>query len=220
MADADSKKPRKITKERKLEREILGVLLFLGFLVVVFLVASSYFRSLNYFEYKGLTFAKQRVGNIPVYYHSYYFKAPNGQLIKYNLYLRNDPRFNNATIEGVPSHLLNAGSVAYLSINSDGLQECRYSQLAIASISSFMSDNQMTVIGGNLDFWKAGANRDLWVTCENKPGNRVVEVLKGNETKISINGNCYHVEVSNCQILEAVEKLEVQSIVDARRISV
>jgi hypothetical protein len=114
---------------------------------------------------------------------------------------------------------LNPGSVVYLSVNSDGLQECRYSQLAVGTISSFLSDNQMKVIAGNLDFWQAGARKDLWATCENKPGNRVVEILKGNETKVTMENNCYRVQVSNCQILEAIEKLETQSLIDARKSS-
>ena len=215
----DSKTPvKKATKERKLEKEIFGVLLFLAVLIVIFLIAGSYFRSLNSFDYNGLTFSKKRLGEIQLYHHNYYFKTQSGKLFQYNLYLRHDPRYNNVTINGT-SHLLNAGAVAYLSVNSDGLQECSFSQLAVASISSFMSDNQMTVIGGNLDFWQAGNRRDKWVTCENQPGNRVVELLKGNETRVNISGNCYRVEVADCQILEAVEKLEVQSIIDARRLS-
>ena len=213
-------KTKPVPKERRIEKELLGILIFLAVLVVVFVIASSYFKSLNYFEYNGLTFAKERLENIPIFHHSYYLKAPSGKLIQYNFYLRNDPRESNITIEGIPSRLLAPGAVAYLSVNSEGLQECKYGQLAVASISSFMSDNQMKVIAGNLDFWQAGARRDKWVTCENQPGNRVVELLKGNETKVSIDGNCYRIEVNDCQILEAVEKLEVQSIVDARKVSV
>lgn len=213
------KAKKKATSERRIEKELLSVLAFLGVIVIVFLIASSYFKSLNYFEYEGLTFAKKRVGEIPLFHHSYYIKAPSEQLIKYNLYLRNDPRENNVTVIGVPSKLLMPGAVSYLSVNSDGLAQCRYSPLAVASISSFMSDNQMKVIAGNLDFWEAGANRNKWITCENKPGNIVVEIFKGNETKITIDNKCYKIEVADCEILEATEKLEVQSIADAKRIS-
>mgnify|MGYP001578100492 CR=1 FL=1 len=213
-------KPVPKAKERKIERELLGILIFLAVLVVVFVVSTAYFKSLNYFEYNGLTFAKKRVGDIPLFYHVYYIKSQAGNLIQYNLYLRNDPRYNNISITGVPSRLLSPGAVAYLSVNSGGLQDCRYGSLAVASISSFMSDNQMKVIAGNLDFWEAGSRKDKWVTCENQPGNRVVELLKGNETKVSIEGNCYKIEVADCQILEAVEKLVVQSVVDARKVSV
>ena len=212
------KKP-KPNKERRLEKEILGIILFLALLVAVFFIASSYFKSKNIFEYRELTFAKQRLGNIPIYYHYYYFKAPDGKVIKYNMYLRNDPRSNNVTLIGDESRLLAGGEVAFISINADGLQECRYGPLAVGTLSSFLADNQMTVIGGNLDFWQAGIKRDEWVTCENKPGNRVVEILSGNETRVDISGKCYRVEVNNCEILDAVEKLMVESIVDARRVS-
>ncbi|MEK6811055.1 MAG: hypothetical protein AABX96_00945 [Nanoarchaeota archaeon] len=213
-------KTKPIPKERKIEKELLGILIFLAVLVVVFIMATTYFKSLNYFEYGGLTFSKKRVGDIQLFHHSYYIKNQAGKIIQYNLYLRNDPRYNNISIEGIPSKLLSPGKVAYLSVNSEGLQECKYGPLSVATISSFMSDNQMRVVAGNLDFWQAGARRDKWVTCENQPGNRVVEILKGNETKVTIGGNCYRIEVTDCQILEAVERLIVQSIVDARKVSV
>lgn len=213
-------KKERFTKERRLEKEIIGIVLFLALLVVVFFIASYYFKSRNFFEYQELTFAKQRLGDIPIYHHSYYFKAPDGKLIKYNLYLRNDPRYNNITISDEKSRLLAGGEVAFISINAEGLQECRYGPLAVGTLSSFLADNQMTVIGGNLDFWNAGAKKEDWVTCQNKPGNRVVEIIAGNKTLVDINGNCYHVEVNNCEILEAVEKLIVESVVDARKISI
>ena len=211
-------KKQKEKKERKLERELLGILIFLAVLVVVFLLASTYFKSLNNFEYKGLTFSKIRVGNIPLFHHTYYIKTQGGKLAKYNFYIRNDPRENNVEIVGGPSRLMNPGSVVYLSINSDGLAQCRYGQLAVGSISSFLADNQIKVIAGNLDFWQAGAKRDIWATCENKPGNKVIEILSANKTRVMIDKNCYRIEVNDCQLLEAVEKLEVQSIIDAKKL--
>lgn len=204
-------------KERRLEKEILGVLIFLGVLIGVFVIASSYFKSLNYFEYEDLTFSKKRVGNIEVFHHNYYIKTAQ-RLVNYNFYIRNDPRYNNVTVEGDKSKLLAPGTVVYVTINSDGLQQCRYGSLAVGSISSFLSDNQMTVIGGNLNFWDIPIKKDEWITCQNKPGNRVVEIFEGNETKVTIDGNCYQVQVNNCEILEATEKLEVQSLVDARKV--
>ncbi len=209
---ADSKN----TKERRVEKEIIGVLVFLFGLVIIFLIASSYFKSLNSFEYEGLSFSKKRVGDIPFFHHNYYLKVGQ-KLINYNLYLRHDPRYNNVTVEGDKSRLLAPGAVVYVTVDGKGIQECRFGNLAIGSISSFLSDNQMEVIGGNLNFWDAGAKADQWITCQNRPGNRVVEIIQGNETKITLKGNCYRLEIAECQILDAVEKLEVQSLLDSRR---
>ncbi len=206
---------KKETKERKIEKEILGVLIFLGVLIGVFVIASSYFKSLNYFEYEGLTFSKERAGNIQVFHHNYYLKVA-GKLINYNFYIRNDPRYNNISIEG-KSQLLAPGAVAYITVNSEGIQSCKSGPLALGGLSGFLADNQMKVIGGNLNFWDVPLKKNEWVTCENKLGNRVVEIFEGNETKITIDGSCYRISVSNCEILEATEKLQVQSIVDVKK---
>jgi hypothetical protein len=209
-------KIKKQIKERKIEKEILGVLIFLGVLIGVFVIASSYFKSLNYFEHDGLTFSKKRVGNIEVFHHNYYLKVAD-KLINYNFYIHGDPRYNEIAIDGDRSRLLAPGAVVYVTVNSDGLQQCRSAPLAVGSLSSFLSDNQMKVIGGNLNFWDVPIKNDKWITCENKPGNRVVEIFEGNETKVTIKGNCYRVSVNNCEILEATEKLEVQTLVDAKK---
>ncbi len=208
--------PKKETKERKIEKEILGVLIFLGVLIGVFVIASSYFKSLNYFEYEGLTFSKEMAGNIRVFHHNYYLKVA-GKLINYNFYIRTDPRDNNVSVEGDKSKLLAPGAVAYIAINSEGLQNCKFGPLAVGGLSGFLADNQMKVIGGNLNFWDVPIKKNEWVTCKNKLGNRVVEIFEGNETKITIEGNCYRISVSNCEILEATEKLQVQSIVEVKK---
>lgn len=219
-----NKKPashgKKQVKERKLEKELLWILVFMGVLVVIFLVTSAYFKSLHSFEYKGLTFNEERIGTIPIFHHSYFFKAGDGGLINYNLYLRNDPRL----IERIPVEgdkiAFNQGEVVFVSVDAPGLQECRYGPLAIASISSFLKDNQMSVLGGNLDFWDAGNKRQDWITCENTRGNKVIEIRKGNETRIDVNGKCHVIQVNECEILESVERFEVQTIVDAQKVKI
>lgn len=217
MESNKKSKKKKAGKERRLEREIVGVLLFLGFLVGVFLIANSYFKSLHNFEYSGLAFREERVGEIPVFHHSYYFKNPDdGRLINYNMFLRIDPRENNVSIEGDRLIFEQGRKVVFLSVDSEDLRQCRYSQLAVANLAGFLADNQIPIKSGTPDFWAVATNKQQWVTCENKPGNKVIEVRKGNETKIVINGNCYKVYVNNCEILPALEKLQVQSIVEAR----
>jgi len=43
-----------------------------------------------------------------------------------------------------------------------------------------------------------------------------VMVAAGDETKIEKSGNCYDIRVANCEILQALEKFEVQALVDAK----
>jgi len=123
MAKKKKVKKKGNKKERKIERELLWIIVFLAFLVVVFLVASSIFRSFNSFEHEGLTFTKERLGNIPVYHYYYYFRGDDGGLVKYNLFVRNDPRENNVPVSGDDIVFKKNELVVFIAVNSSGLQE-------------------------------------------------------------------------------------------------
>src|SRR3989344_7997157 len=72
---------------------VLGLLIFL---IAVFFLSNYFFSRLNTFKYEGLTFTKEKFGEIPVY-HYYYYITPQ---LKYNLYLRNDPRDSTVSLTG------------------------------------------------------------------------------------------------------------------------
>ena len=94
------KKNRKTKTERRIEKELVWIIGFLLFLVVLYFIAGAFFKSFNYFEYKGLSFTKERYGELPVYRHYYYYQDQSGKVIQYNLFLHHDPRANNVSFEG------------------------------------------------------------------------------------------------------------------------
>lgn len=210
-------KRKKNKRERKVEKELLLIVGFLIVLVLVFAISGAIFRSFNSFEYEGLTFTKESFGEIPVFHYYYYF-IKNAKITKYNLYVRNDPRTNDIPIVGkkIIFDNLNKKDFIYISINSVDLQECNQGVLAVADLTRFLDDNSFNVEGANLDFWEAGRKRQEWVTCNNKPGNLVLELDVGDETGIFISNKCHRIKVSNCEILEAVEKYKIQAVIDAR----
>ena len=217
IKEETKKKSKKTKKERKIEKELLLIAGFMGFLVLMFFFVSSVFKSLNNFEYQGLEFKKERVGEIPVYHYSYYFKDAGGKVFQYNLYLRYDPRENNVTVEGGDIEF-SANKKTFITLNeTESLQQCRESVLAIAGLTSFLTDNRLSVGGGNADFWEAGRKGQEWITCENKPSNVVINIAEGDETKIKINGKCHEITVANCEILQATERYEIESILDAKK---
>src|SRR3989338_6962849 len=152
------KKEEKIGKKVDNTKQLYWIFGTMAFLIVVLLISSSVFQSLNRFEYEGLIFTKERFGEIPVFHH-YYFYNYNGQQYKFNLYLRNDPRSNEIPINSEIEYPL--GKFAYISTN--------------------------------------------------------ILIQDGSETKIEQKTEmCHVITVSNCQILLAIEKFEVKSILDAR----
>jgi len=204
------KKPE-LGKEKEVELKLIfGIMIGL---IVLLLGIYFIMSELNKVEYKGLAFAKERFGEIPVYRYSYFFNDNQGQLIKYNLFLRNDPRTNTVPIEGE----IALGGNIYISINSTGLNDCKESSIAVASLAAFIINNQLTLVAGTPDLEESKANNVSHITCEIYQNNPVILIQAGEETKIVRENNCYRINVANCDINPAIEKFEVQTIIDAKK---
>ena len=193
---------------------VFGVMI--AIIVIIFAVYML-IQSQKNFEYKGLTFTKENFGEIPVYHYYYLFEnKADGGTIKYNLYLRKDPRALEIPVdEGI---VYPEGKFVYLSINSTNLNQCEESQIAVSSLSSFITNNQITAKGATPNEEEAKEKNLRYADCGTHPDNLVVILTDGEETKIVRNKDlCFTIYVSNCEIVEAVEAFEIQSIVDAKK---
>ncbi len=206
---------------KKLNQEMkwaVGIMVgLIVFVVVFYFVFQSVVTSMRNFEYQGLAFTKERIGEIDIFHHYYYYDF-GGQTYKYNLYLRGDPRKNNASVKGFFGDLLRINRIndfAYISINETGLTNCSNSAIAIASLSSLFANNKIKIKSAVPDKEVAEARNITYASCENNPDNVVVMIGTGEETETTAEGNCYKITASNCHILEAIEKFEVQAIADA-----
>ena len=211
------KKPqiKKIKKSSDYSRnkELYWVLGTMIVLIIVFVVSYFIFSSAKNFEYKGLTFTKEKLGKIDLYHYFYYFDN-KGKTYQYNLYLRKDPRKNNVPITG--NIVFSRGKFTYLSINGTGLVKCEDSTIAIAGLSNLLSSNFITIKVSTPDEEEAELNNLTYANCETHPERVTILIQEGSETKIEKEGMCHVISVANCEILEAIEKFEVQSILDAK----
>lgn len=207
---------RKSKSERRVEKDLIKIGLFFVFLIFLFLVASEVFKSLSQFEYQDLTFTKTKYGDLQLYRYHYYYKTSDNRLINYVLLLKRDPRSNDIPIEGSKIEFPKGKSV-YISVDGSELQHCPESAVAIATLSAFLTDNQVSVIGATNDFIESSLYKQKYITCENRPSNVVINMNSGNETRVEIDGFCHRIEVGpDCDIIGAIEKYELQSILDAR----
>ncbi len=211
---------QEITQEthypQRKSRELWWILGFMVIIILVFFVSYTIIQEMNNFEYQGMSFTKEMFGEIPVYHHYYYYNTPEGELVRYNLYLRNDPRKNSAPITG--DIIMSIGTTTYLSVDGNALQHCEYSSVAIANLASFLTSNLIRVKSAAPDKTLAEEAKTTYATCDTHPEDIVIILTTGNETKISEENNrCYVITAANCEILQAVEKFQVQSIIDARK---
>lgn len=206
-------------EKKSYSKEIYSVLIAMAILVVVFFISYYSFASLNKFEYQGITFTKEKFGEIPVYHYYYFYEHNDGQY-KYNLYLQRDPRNNFVPITGnaiSQEIIFPISEQVYISIAPEGLVGCEYGSTGIATLSSFLTDNQIKVKGASSDKEQAEANNLKYITCDTNPNDIVIMMRGGKETRIIKESNsCYIIEINNCQVMEAVEKFELQAVLDAR----
>lgn len=206
---------KKSESEKKGGNELYWVLGIMAGLIVAVLVGSQVYHGMNTFKYQGLTFNKVRVGELNFFYYNYMFKDLEGQQYRYNLYLRHDPRTNNVSING-GEVVLTKDLFVYISVNSTGLDKCEDSGIALGGLTNFISSNLIPVRAAKPDEKEANATNFRYVNCQTNPDNVVILVQQGNETSINKVGNCQIMTIGNCEIMKAVEKFEVQAIVDAK----
>src|SRR3989344_2842758 len=130
------KKPATARKVKSAHPEIYWVIG--GMVVVLFalVVIPILMRTFNTFDYQGLTFTREKFGEIPVYHYSYYFSDELGQQYQYNLYLRNDPRANKVPI--ADTIRFNDRKMTYITMNSTALAECSTSLRDVAALAQFL----------------------------------------------------------------------------------
>ncbi len=185
-------------------------------LFVLFLALSAVFDNVGKFDYNGLTFIQEKFGEIDVYHYSYYYAAKGGGVNLYNMFLRVDPRENEIPIGGDIS-LGSKSKFIYLSISGDELVQCEDSALALAGLSSFLSNNEFLIKSASWNAVEAEKNNIPFVGCQNRPDHTVIKVEKSDVSEIIIDHNCFIIKTTCEDILKATEKFQVQTILSADR---
>lgn len=207
------KKPHKI--EKNVERDLIKIGIFIGVLIVIFVVVGAYFKSLNHFDYQGLKFTKEKYGNLPIYHYYYYYTNTHGGIVQYNLYLQHDPRTNNISISGDKVNFERQG--VYLTIDSSYPATCSENLAGITDLSLFLRRNELEILEGVMNESDRHTTKVPYITCQNRNQSDVIQMFGGNYTHVTINGNCTSIVIGpDCRIQEAVEKFKLQTILDAR----
>ena len=74
-------KKKKTKKEKLVEKQLIKIIAFFIFIVILFFVARGVFEIMSHIEYNGLTFTKEKIGKMHFYHYAYNFKGSGGKLI-------------------------------------------------------------------------------------------------------------------------------------------
>jgi hypothetical protein len=200
-------------QEQKIKNRTYVVLTLLIIAAIAYFILPELLGVLNpkEIEYRGLIFDKQNYESLTFYHYAYPIES-NGKNFRNNIYLREDPRKNNVSVEG---NIIFTDKNVYITIDSSGFVGCMDFTRDVSALPIFLVNNLLNITAGTVNASEAFITKMPLVTCDKFPDNPVIYVYAGNETKITADGNCMKVEVSNCDLLRASEKFEVQSILDA-----
>ena len=202
--------------ERKIEHELAWIVGFALVLVLIFLGTQQIIKWSTQFDYEGLHFTKTKLDKLVLYHYYYTWTDAQDRTLRYNLYLRNDPRQNTVPVENRPLILETRGVYIALNLSSD-LEGCSDSNLAVGDLALFLKHNQFSVTSGITDKALANELNQEHVNCARRPGSEVIEIARGEETIISGDKFCTKITVGpDCDIANAVEKFKIITVADAR----
>jgi len=209
----------------KRDKELYWIFGVMVAAIALFLVGFSFVKESNSFDYQGLDFQKEMLGNIPLYKHTYLTEkivrttaqiVRTGDASAVTILLRNDPRkLKNIPIEGKIEYLP-VEHFVYITVDSSPELLCDYSTIAMAELSSFMTQNGFAAKAGISDEAAAEEQNLDYISCENYPDKMVISFKSGDSPSVVREGNCYTITVADCDILAPTEKFIIQSILDAK----
>lgn len=188
-------------KQRKQDKVLKNTFIFLGIILVGFILFFIILNYINSFEYQGVKFEinKNEVRgqtlyktSIPVIY--------GGEEREYNLYLREDPRELEKKVPFAGEIVFRKNLV--LKTTTDNLfcnGEWNYFQLQLKNLEIF--DIRLSVKNDSLKY-------------EPIQSYMFMTINEGNQTEIrNIGGNAYDINVNNCEIASIADRLLLDAII-------
>ncbi len=184
------------------------VLVFFAFLGTYY-IAPAIVKKMNSFEYVGVEWTKEKFDQLDVY-HARYPIIYKGQFMNtyYNLYIRNDPRTNTVPINNV-KFLFNPTIIRTI---QPEVASCPGVMRLNADLYGFLSAFPMVkeIQFGIAEKQVAEESNLTYATCDNaKNGTTVVLIRKSEAPSIDQKGDCYTINVGNCEMGPAVEKFMI-----------
>ncbi|MBI2628582.1 hypothetical protein HYW74_00680 [Candidatus Pacearchaeota archaeon] len=202
---------------KKVNYQAIWLIVALSTILISFFATIWILSEANKYDYIGLTFKKEKFGNIPIYSAEYIGRAITGWPVNFKLVLRNDPRELSIPVENKLKFI--SSNTTYVTLDKEsGVLECEDANIALSSLGIFMNNMKFDIKSA---FTSKNAslesNRTL-VNCENKKNNTVFLLTAENESRIyqyKNNSNCYILAVSNCEIMRVIEKFEITVTAEA-----
>jgi len=201
--DEESNNQKETLEEtiKKENSQMKTFFIIIGGMIALILIGYLMINSLNNFDYEGVKFKIVKEGSLIFYNTAFPYKnGITGKFIgDYNFYIRNDPRKldKEVAFEG------ELDLMKTIVLNSEQAFNCEGDGvIAIENMRKMLE-----LMGGEVI-------RDENATCDEYKRYTYILLKEGNETKIEqVGSSCYDIEIANCEILKATERLMIETFV-------
>lgn len=214
-----SRKGKKVGVEGKVEEErrvkkknIKGmqekqirifIVAMISLLIFIFIVYAFIQFSLK-FSYAGLEFEKVREGDLILY-----------RTLTFPIFLREDPReLRDIGIEGKVILQKRVG----IGGDKEIINGCEDSTIAATTLALFYGKSGFEPFSATRDKEEAENFNITYVECQSNLKYSVILFEKSDENKIRSEGNCYILEINNCEVMDVTERFILASYVHSRGI--
>ncbi len=206
---------RKSVSEEE-DRQLLWLVIVVGFVFVAVLFSYFWVQGAKSFQYDKINWTINDYNNLKIFHGR--FPSLGVANLTFNMYLREDPRKNNAQTNGTFDKFSYGGIVSI----SPTIDRCRGElSRAMLDLGSFMRRG----IGvGPLEvattdkFTALELNR-TYARCDTVSDKTIVIVEMGNSSSVvqnTKNPYCYTIKAQNCEDISSIEKFMVKSVDDYR----
>jgi hypothetical protein len=192
-----SSKEMKSKHDKQIKYVVFGIILLFVFVGVFSYVSYSQ----THFVYKDSNFDKIQLGKL-TFYHTVFplYHSITGQHVAdYNIYLRNDPR----VLENIPVPSKIKLHKTIIFSGGEGII-CKDNAIAISNMAGVLNN-----------VWGVTLVPNSTISCNEIEDEELsmITLKEGNASKIErINGQCYELTLSNCDILNVTERFIMAAI--------
>ena len=129
--------------------------------------------------------------------------------VKYNLYIRNDPRKLKMPVYAN----ISLKKDVFIAFDPD-ISKCYASNLVATELGGLLGVMGYNVTGATASKQLAEEKNLPFANCDTAISNTVIYIknVAGDESSVTQKGNCYEINVANCQALETTEKFMIELV--------
>ncbi len=201
--------PKDLTKKQKIQ--LVWFFSIIAIVFLAFLGTYFYVQSLKKFEYLGVDWVKEEYTGLTLYHSRFPITYQGVTNAFYNLYLRNDPRKNNVSMEDINLQFAQNVTIS----NTPDAAKCRDAARVTGDLGMFLrAFPWIKNINGAVTDKNLSKELDLvFANCSSATEeNTVIIIQRSNNPSISViqdrlvDPACYVISIGNCENTLAVEK--------------